>query len=401
MANGFDLNSRVSRIKVTVAGFDQLDTLAVAVIFVRFFVYLIAAAFVHDYDVKLMYASAFIEMVVMVFTMIYTFKRDVLVSCIIRLLGQLLLAGAALGVIYVNGIITTYLTDVQKRESIIVLLVIFNVLFLIVETASTLFAIDVFLAASTARHRNSKSGEFKTRIRAKSQIIGTVLCIALLIIPAYISGIIISGLDNVKIDSRIYQIVQSEYVIYDHPATARKRNNGSVLVYDDAREVALADTPLYFGQDGTPDRIMMPKAYVIVEPSISSTKKVDTLSTIEAKGNGAYVVNSEDREREASNFFLYDGQDSYVFFDDITLSIGEKTVSISPYTYLKATYNGAIMIFDPNDAAISTFSLIGREAYAFLKDGTKLDIVTDILMKTDGSEQMLVVQLSKLEEYVG
>ncbi len=401
MANGFDLNSRVSRIKVTAAGFDQLDTLAVAIIIARYFVYLIAAAFVHDYSDKFIYASVFTEVVVVAFTLIYTFKRDKLVSCIIRLIGQILLAGAAIAVIYVNGIITTYLTDVQKRESIIVLLVVFNVLFVVVETASTVFTIDVFLAASTARHRHSGSGEFKTRIKPKSQMVGTVLCFTLLVIPAYISGMIISGLDNVKIESRIYQVVQSEYVFYDYPATARKRNNSSILAYDDGKEVALADTPLYFGQDGTPDKIMMSKAYVLVEPSISSTKKVDTLSVIEGKGDGTYVVNSEEREREATNFFLYDGQDAYVFFDEVTLNIGDKTVTVSPYTYVKATYNGSIMIFDPKNAAVSTFSLIGREAFALLRDGTKLDIVTDIVMKTDGSEQMLVVSISGLNEYVG
>lgn len=402
LADGFDLNSRVSRIRVTAAGFDQFDTLAVSVVIVRYFIYLIAAAFVHDYDERLVIAAAFTEIVIMAFTVIYTFKRDILASMVLRLIGGVMLAGAGIAVIYVNGIITTYLTDVQKRESIIVLLVIFNILFAVVETASLVMSLDVFLAASTSRHRKSTAKEFKTRIKPTTQLAGTCICFLLLVLPAGISGSIISGLDNVRIDSKVYQVVDSDYVFYDYPATARKRNNGSVLTYDNDTERMLADTPVYFGSDGNTERIMMSKAYAIVEPLISSTKKVDTLTTIApSEIGGSYIINSEDREREATGFFLYDGSDAYVFFDELALTVGDDTFTISPFTYVKATYNGAIMIFDPALSSIKTYSLIGKEAGVSLKDGTQLDIVTDILLKTDGSEQMLFVQPQNLEEYVG
>ena len=401
MANGFDLNSRVSRIRVTASGFDQLDTLAVAVIFVRFFVYLIAAAFIHDYSEKLVYSAAFTEVVVIAFTLIYTLKRDKLMSCFVRLATQVLLAGAAIGVIYVNGIITTYLTEVQKRESIIVLLVIFNVLFVVAEAAQALFSIDVFLAASTSRHRKSGSGEFKTRIKPKNQLIGMTVCFLILVIPAYLSGIIVSGLDNVKVDTRVYQVVQSEYVLYEYPATARKRGSGCILGYGDDKELNLDETPLYYGQDGSPDKIMMSKAYAVVEPSIGSTKKIDTLSMIEPVRDGVFLISSEGKEREATNFFLWDSKDLYVFFDELTLNIDDKTIKTSPYTYIKATYNGSINIFDPQKASVLNYSLIGRDVYATLRDGTKIDLGNDMVYRVDGSEQMLVAQIQNLDVYVG
>jgi len=401
LANEFDLNSRVSRIKVTAAGFDQFDTLAVAIVIVRFFIYLIAAALIHDYDKKIVIAAAFAEIMVMIFTLIATFKRDILAGCILRLIGEVCLAAAAIGVIYVNGIITTYLTDVQMRESVIVLHVVLNILFVIAEVAVMIFSIDVFLAASTAKHRKSRAADFKARIKPSTQMVGTGLCVALLALPALLAGVIVSGLDNVKIENKTYQIVKSEYVYYDYPATARKRNNGCVLTYGDDSEIVLAETPVYYDMGGAPEKMMMPKAYAIVEPAISSTKRVDTLSTIEAGNEGIYIIRRDDKEREAVNFFLYDGGDSYVFFNDMELTVGDKKVNITPFTYLKATYNGSLTVFNPTDSSINTYSLIGRDAVVNLKDGTQLDIVTDILIKTDGSEQMLFVQPQNLDEYVG
>ena len=401
MANRFDLNNRTSRLKVTVAGFDQFDALAVAVVVVRFFVYLIAAAFIHDYNEKFVIAAAFMEIVCMAFMLIQTFKRDILASIGLRLLGQVMLAGAAIGVIYVNGIISTYLKDVQKRESVIVLLVIFNILFVVVEAAVALMSLDVFLAASTSKHRRSRSGEFKTRIKPITALIGTGLCFLLLALPAVFAGSLVSGLDNVKIESKVYQVAQSEYVYYKYPATARKRNSKSVLIYDDDSEIALSDSPLYFGGDGKTEKIMLSKAYAIVEPSISSTKKVDTLSMIEEVREGTYAVTSEEREREATNFFLYDGGDSYVFFDELTMHVGDNELTVSPYSFVTAKYNGSITIFDPRNSSILTYSLIGKDASVNLKDGTVLDVVTDLLVKTDGSEKMLVLQPSGLDEFVG
>ena len=58
------------------------------------------------------------------------------------------------------------------------------------------------------------------------------------------------------------------------------------------------------------------------------------------------------------------------------------------------------MIFDPRSDACAVYSLIGKDAYALMRDGTKVDVGTNILMKTDGTEQMLFVNPSNLSEYV-
>ena len=399
MANRFDLNNRTSRLKVAVAGFDQFDALAVSVIIVRFFIYLIAAAFIHDYSEKFVIASAAAEIACMAFILVLTFKRDIIANVVLRLLGQVLLAGAAIGVIYVNGIISTYLHDVQKRESVIVLLVIFNVLFVVVEAAVTLMSLDIFLAASTSRHRKSRAGEFKTRVRPMVHLVTTILCFAVLALPAVLSGVIVSGLDSVKVDTRIYQVVKSEYVYYDYPTTIRKQGSGCVLTDKNDDEVMLAETPLYFGDGLNTEKILLPRTYAIIQPAISSTKRVDNLSLITNEG-GSFNISSESGEREASDFFLYDGKDTYVFFEETKVNIGEMSFTVSPFSYLTAVSNGSLMVFDPITDSCSVYSLIGRDAVAIMKDGTKVDLGTNILMKTDGTEQMLFVNPSNLSEYV-
>ncbi|MCR5830072.1 MAG: hypothetical protein K6F93_06995 [Lachnospiraceae bacterium] len=399
MANRFDLNNRTSRLKVAAAGFDQFDALAVSVIIVRFFIYLIAAAFIHDYSEKFVIASAATEIACMAFILVLTFKRDIIANVVLRLIGQVLLAGAAIGVIYVNGIISTYLHDVQKRESVIVLLVIFNILFVIVEAAVTLMSLDIFLAASTSRHRKSRAGEFKTRVRPMVHLVTTILCFAVLALPAVLSGVIVSGLDSVKVDTRIYQVVKSEYVYYDYPTTIRKQGSGCVLTDKNDDEVMLAETPLYFGDGLNTEKILLPRTYAIIQPAISSTKRVDNLSLITNEG-GSFNISSESGEREASDFFLYDGKDTYVFFEETKVTIGEMNFTVSPFSYLTAVSNGSLMVFDPITDSCSVYSLIGRDAVAIMKDGTKVDLGTNILMKTDGTEQMLFVNPSNLSEYV-
>ncbi|MCR5431527.1 MAG: hypothetical protein K6E95_03105 [Lachnospiraceae bacterium] len=399
MAKEIDLNSRTSRLKVAAAGMSQFDMLAVAIVILRFFVYLTAAALVHDYDDKLVIAVAFTEITVIAFSLIYTFKRDIIFGCIFRLLGDVLLAGAGIGVIYVNGIISDYLNEVQMRESVVVLLVFFNILFVICETARTLFTIDVFLAASTSKHRKSAVGIFKTRVRPGAQIIGTSLCFLLLVIPAVFAGKIVSGLDSVAIDSDVYQVIDSQKVFYDYPTTARKQAGNCIIEGKEETEIMLAETPLYFGKGTGTDKILLPRTYALVEPAIASTKKVENLSIITVD-DGKYEVSCEAGEREASGFFLYDGRNTYIFFEKTILTVGDNELELSPFSYLTASYNGAVSIFDPSTGSCSTFSLIGRDAVAQMKDGTKIDVGMDILIKTDGVEQMLFMQPSTLDEYV-
>ena len=400
MANGFDLNSRTSRIKAAVAGFDQLDMLTLSTIVLRFLIYLGAAILYHDYDEKLFIAVAFIEAAVTGLMFVKTFKRDVIISSVIRLIGEVLLAGAGLMVVWVNGIVSEYLRDVQKRESVIVMLVVFNILLVIAQTARTLFAMDVMLAASTSKHRKTITKEFKQRIRPKVQLISMILCFCLLTIPSVLIGSIVSSLDSVKVDTRIYQVVKSEYVLYDYPATVRKQGTGTVITDKNDQEKALAETPLYFGQDTATEKILVPRTYALLQPAISSTKRVDNLSIIEHK-NGTYNVSSESGTREASDFFLYDGRDTYIFFEETPVTIGDNEIRVSPFSYLTAVSNGSLTLFDPGSASCMTYSLIGRDAYAVMRDGTKIDVGTNILIKTDGTEQMLFMNPANLSEFIG
>ena len=399
MANRFDLNNRTSRLKVAAAGFDQLDSLTMAVIILRFFVYLVAAALVHDYGEKTVIAVIFTEAVTMGLTFVVTFKRDIFVGCVLRLIGDVMLTAAGVGAVYVNGIISDYLNEVQKRESVIVLLVIFNILLVVVAAARTLLSIDVLLGASTSRHRKSVTREFSTRVRPMTHLITTLLCFVILVLPAGLAGSIVSGLDSVEVDTKIYQVVKSDFVYYDYPTTIRKQGSGCILTDKNGAEVTLAETPLYFGDGRSTSKILLPRTYAIIQPAISSTKRVDNLSLITYE-DGAYNISSESGERDASDFFLYDGRDTYIFFEDTTLTIGDVTVTISPFSYLTAVNNGSLMLFDPISDACAVYSLIGKEAYALMRDGTKVDLGTNILIKTDGTEQMLFVNPSNLSEYV-
>ena len=230
-------------------------------------------------------------------------------------------------------------------------------------------------------------------------LVTTILCFAVLALPAVLSGVIVSGLDSVKVDTRIYQVVKSEYVYYDYPTTIRKQGSGCVLTDKNDDEVMLAETPLYFGDGLNTEKILLPRTYAIIQPAISSTKRVDNLSLITNEG-GSFNISSESGEREASDFFLYDGKDTYVFFEETKVTIGEMNFTVSPFSYLTAVSNGSLMVFDPITDSCSVYSLIGRDAVAIMKDGTKVDLGTNILMKTDGTEQMLFVNPSNLSEYV-
>jgi len=399
LAKGLDLNNRIERIRVAAAGFSQVDVLAFSFVVLRLLVYLAATAIYHDSSDTLYIAVIFSDCAVVLFTAILCFRSEVPTRTILRLFGDVLLILAGIGGVYVNGVITEYLEEVQMRASVIVLLVIFNILFAVVECARTIFTADVLLAASTARHRKSPRGEFKKHIRPLTEMIGCVLCVVFLALPAFFGYKVVSSLDSVSIDERIYQVDSGEYVFYDYPATVRKQGGGCIIVNDE-KEKTLVDSPLYFGQDAKTSKILLPTTYAIIQPAISSSKKVDNLSLIEA-ADGKFNISNESGEREAGDFFLYDGRNTYIFFEETQITVGDKTFTIAPFSYLTASYNQAMSVFDPSNASCSVYSLIGRDAYATMKDGTRIDVSMDILFKNDGVEQMLFVQPSTLGDYLG
>lgn len=392
MANISDLNSRSNRIRVALAGLGQSDLVLLAMLLVRFFVYTIVAAVVHDYSFKYCVAVILTDLGIGVYFLIVSFKKRIL-TAVLSFLLTMGISGSYVGAIYVNGVIAEYLNEIQMRGSVVALQVMFIILLVLVAIVQLFVSLDVLLAMGTARHRSIKKA--KSLLDSKKQMICNLCCMGFIIVSALTAYLVVSGLDTIDVDSKIYQVVDSDYIFYDYPTTVKKQGEKCVLTKEDY-EISLASTPLYYSGK---DMIIVPDVYAIIQPSISSNKKVENLSQI-YKTESGYMVESESGQHEAKDFFLYDGRNTYIFFEETTITCGEKTVTISPFSYVVASYNGAVDVFNPEQSSCTKLSSIGQDAYVLLSDGTKLNVTMDVLYKTDGQEQMLFVQPGNLSEFI-
>lgn len=392
MANISDLNSRSNRLRVVLAGLSQSDIILLAMLLLRFCIYTVVAAVVHDYSFKFCVAVIAIDLAIGTYFFVLSFRGQTLVS-IARFLMTIGISVCYVGAIYVNGVIAEYLREIQARGSVITLQVMFIILLVVVAVVELVTSIDVLLATQTVRHRKIKS--LKGLLSTRKQLVSGVCCMVAVLLSALTSYLVVSSLDTIDVDVKIYQVVDSDYIFYDYPTTVRKQGNKCVMTEGD-HEITLASTPLYYDNG---QMIIVPDVYAIIQPSISSNKKVENLSQI-YKSDTGYRVESESGSREAKDFFLYDGKNTYIFFENTTITCGDKSVDIAPFSYVEASYNGAVSVFNPQLSACSMLSSIGTDAFVTLSDGTRLDVTMDVLYKTDGQEQMLFVQPSNLSEYI-
>jgi hypothetical protein len=224
--------------------------------------------------------------------------------------------------------------------------------------------------------------------------------VPLLILAAVILAIVFitTRLGTYSIDEPVYRFENG--LRYDYTGTTEiKRGDEDEAIYltsgDDS--VLLGDAPLYFGDNA--GAILLPQQMIYVDPATLRTGRTgyNTLVRVDGAGKGTALVNND--EVGVDKGFFYDGSNTYVFLEPVTVLWDGQTVDLPPLSYAIVYYNLRIELYSADGETIVVEQTGDARVQAEPADRTfRIDLGTDVL--TTGKGESLLITRPDLLEYL-
>ena len=136
-------------------------------------------------------------------------------------------------------------------------------------------------------------------------------------------------------------------------------------------------------------------------PLQDKSYKVNALAEV-YKENDLYYLNQKDINKTFDHIFYYDGKDLYFFVDNVTIEVGDKTINLSPMSYLNCSYQNLLEYYDKDSDTYEKISL-EKEKVLVKTDYMTIDVTLDKVIYKDSftlltSDFSTLSKISDIEE---
>lgn len=189
------------------------------------------------------------------------------------------------------------------------------------------------------------------KIKLSSSILILTILI-LLLVCSIVLFVEINNYRDIKIQNKnFYYYFSNEKIDF---AAEVATNSKQTVISIKNENISFNSSPLYYYDSN--NMMLLPSNMEIVYPYKNNPmSKVGEFATI--SNNNKYIyINSEAGSGRLYDCFLYDGNDLYVFIENTTVVIGEKSYELSPMSFIEVT-NGYIRLYNKE-----------KDEYTYLND---------------------------------
>lgn len=172
-----------------------------------------------------------------------------------------------------------------------------------------------------------------------------------IIIPLLVLGIVLVVVLVIMFINKDNQYTFGDDVVQYYAGQEYPVESGAYLSRDLDGKTQMTDstgtrdiTSLAFYQKNE-NKIILPVDMVYYDPRNEVMGKIDAFSEITISNSGTYAVNGN-KEYFMNKGFLYDGEDTYIFLEDITVGISGYKMDVTPLSYVEAVFQFQITAFD-------------------------------------------------------
>ena len=137
--------------------------------------------------------------------------------------------------------------------------------------------------------------------------------------------------------------------------------------------------------DGTPlvnsneSQLILPVSMGLMRPfHEESLRRVNYFSTLNKMGD-VVEINQNGVITNVEEGFLYDGKGTYIFLEDMTLTIGSGTYYADAMTYARVFYRDAIEIYNMVTEEYEYIDITNAETIALSADGYSINLGTGVM----------------------
>ena len=200
-------------------------------------------------------------------------------------------------------------------------------------------------------------------------------------------------------DESFYQYFSGKK--YDYEGTLHLKNDGGItdLSFDGKDyNVTLDSTPIYYQGK---KKVLFAKNMMIVYPKSNIAQyKVNFFTSLE-QNEKKITLKDGSVKKDIIEAFLYDGKDLYFFPEQTTITVGQETYELSPFSYVICEYGSKVSIYNYDQDTMIEKD-ITTESVLANRDGYTINLSLDSVT-LDGSKnsRLLFRQIELLENLEG
>ena len=177
-------------------------------------------------------------------------------------------------------------------------------------------------------------------------------------------------------------------------AFERDEETGQLTLKNSGKTEVLDSAPIYFTENK--NKILLPAQMAVVFPDVRKHGRGGFNMEIEKGDNGSFIAKVRGDSVDVTNSFLYDGNNTYVFLEPMTITMGLEEIDLPAYSYAYVYYNLRVEFISP-DSSVNIITQTGEViVLATAKDlSYEIDLSKDILRTNEG-EILLITDPSVL-----
>ncbi len=190
----------------------------------------------------------------------------------------------------------------------------------------------------------------------------------------------------------LYQYFNGFRVDYTGRITLNQKEDKITTISFDGDDSELDTTPLYYSDD---DRVIFPKNMSVIYPLEGVQYKINYYSEAYVDFEEV-IVKDKKKEKRLFNSIIYDGADLYFLTEYSTINFGDKSIKLSPLSYLIVdTYNSLVSVFDYESEKFTIYDNVLNNV--IISNGKyKVNASLD-LMYYDKTSKLFLKDISKLK----
>lgn len=215
-----------------------------------------------------------------------------------------------------------------------------------------------------------------------------IVFVSIILVFIIAIAFIIYNLNQTKfftIKGESYQYYFGQKFIYPDNSKLEITDDNETILNMNNQDSYLDSTPIFYSEE---DAILLPKTMVYMNMNKNYAQSVTYFSEIIKKDNNL-ILHKNKNNVNINGGFLFDGSDIYVFLEPFTAKIGTEQVTIEPFSFAEVLYNQSISIYLKDKDQYIMMDYNQMDFIVKAKSGYSINLNTDVLINSDGSEELL------------
>lgn len=176
----------------------------------------------------------------------------------------------------------------------------------------------------------------------------------------------------------------------------KRSQKGETLLVKGGQSIQ-TDLPIYPTDSR---RVVLPTDMVFVAPRSDKFYRMSYFTEVECQPGGTVIARRGNDRATVEQGFLFDGKDTYLFLEPMTVSVNGRTLQLPALSYVEAVYGGYVMVFNYET----------KECFVELSDGSgtaqppsgdyEISLLGDSMTMHDGSRSLLATEPSLFDPVV-